>query len=124
MPVVALAGDGGFLMTSNELAVAAQLGLTLVCIVFDNALYGTIRLHQEREYPGRDRGDRSSGVPTSSATPRPSAASASASSATPTSPTPSATALAHPGIAVVSVAVARETIAVGTTLSTVSAAVR
>lgn len=56
VPVVALAGDGGFLMTSNELAVAAQLGLRLLCVVFDNALYGTIRLHQERAYPGRVAG--------------------------------------------------------------------
>jgi acetolactate synthase-1/2/3 large subunit len=52
-PSVALAGDGGFLMTSNELAVAAQLGLPVKCIVFNNAMYGTIRLHQERTYPGR-----------------------------------------------------------------------
>jgi acetolactate synthase-1/2/3 large subunit len=53
VPAVALAGDGGFLMTSNELAVAAQLGLPVKCIVFNNAMYGTIRLHQERTYPGR-----------------------------------------------------------------------
>jgi acetolactate synthase I/II/III large subunit len=56
VPVVATAGDGGFLMTGNELAVAAQRGLPLVCLVFDNALYGTIRLHQERAYPGRVSG--------------------------------------------------------------------
>jgi acetolactate synthase-1/2/3 large subunit len=56
VPVVALAGDGGFLMTGSELAVAAQLGLRLAVIVFDNALYGTIRHHQEREYPGRISG--------------------------------------------------------------------
>jgi acetolactate synthase-1/2/3 large subunit len=48
-PVVALAGDGGFLMTSNELAVAAQLGLRIVNVVFNNGLFGTIRQHQERE---------------------------------------------------------------------------
>jgi acetolactate synthase-1/2/3 large subunit len=58
VPVVALAGDGGFMMTSNELAVAAQLGLRIVNIVFNNGLYGTIRLHQEREYPGRVSGTR------------------------------------------------------------------
>lgn len=52
-PVVALAGDGGFLMTGSELAVAAQHGLRLACIVFNNAMYGTIRMHQEREYPSR-----------------------------------------------------------------------
>ncbi|MCC6792984.1 MAG: acetolactate synthase [Thermomicrobiales bacterium] len=56
VPVIALAGDGGFMMTSNELAVAAQLGLRVVNIVFNNGIYGTIRLHQEREYPGRVAG--------------------------------------------------------------------
>jgi acetolactate synthase-1/2/3 large subunit len=123
VPVVALAGDGGFLMTGAELAVAAQLGLKLVCVVFDNALYGTIRLHQEREYPGRIAGtelwspdfvryaeafgglglrvERNADVPDAIRA-----------------------ALAHPGIAVISVAVAREAIAVGTTLSTVAAAAR
>lgn len=120
-PVVVLAGDGGFLMTGSELAVAAQLGLKLTCIVFDNALYGTIRLHQEREYPGRIAGtelwspdfvryveafgglgirvERNDDVPDAIAA-----------------------ALAHPGISLVSVAVARETIAVGTRLSGVAPA--
>lgn len=56
VPVVATAGDGGFLMTSNELATAAQLGLRVVNVVFDNGIYGTIRAHQEREYPGRVAG--------------------------------------------------------------------
>lgn len=122
VPVVALAGDGGFLMTGNELAVAAQLGLRLTCVVFDNALYGTIRLHQEREYPGRIAGtelwspdfvryaeafgglglrvERNEDV-------------AGAIHA----------ALAHPSIAVVSVAVSREAIAVGTSLSALAAGV-
>lgn len=56
VPVVATAGDGGFLMTANELAVAAQLGLPVVCLVFNNRQYGTIRLHQAREYPTRTAG--------------------------------------------------------------------
>lgn len=56
VPVIAMAGDGGFMMTSNELAVAAQLGLRIVNVVFNNGIYGTIRLHQEREYPGRVSG--------------------------------------------------------------------
>jgi acetolactate synthase-1/2/3 large subunit len=56
VPVVSTAGDGGFMMTSNELATAAQLGLRIVNIVFNNGIYGTIRLHQEREYPGRVSG--------------------------------------------------------------------
>lgn len=50
--VVALAGDGCFLMTGQELATAAQYGLAIVTVVVDNGQYGTIRMHQEREYPG------------------------------------------------------------------------
>jgi acetolactate synthase-1/2/3 large subunit len=56
VPAVAIAGDGGFLMTANELAVAAQYGLNVTSVVFDNSLYGTIRMHQERAYPGRVSG--------------------------------------------------------------------
>lgn len=118
-PVVALVGDGGFLMTGNELAVAAQLGLKLTCVVFDNALYGTIRLHQERAYPGRIAGteiwspdfvryaeafgglgiriDRNDDISDAIRT-----------------------ALAHPGIAVIAASVARDTIAVGQSLSRVT----
>ncbi|MFL6664966.1 MAG: thiamine pyrophosphate-binding protein, partial [Rhizobacter sp.] len=52
--VVNFAGDGDFLMTGQELATATQYGATrLVSIVVDNGTYGTIRMHQEREYPGR-----------------------------------------------------------------------
>ena len=54
--VVCFAGDGDFLMTGQELATAAQYGAGLVVIVFDNGMYGTIRMHQEREYPGREIG--------------------------------------------------------------------
>jgi acetolactate synthase-1/2/3 large subunit len=43
-------------MTANELAVAAQYGLNVKCVVFNNSMYGTIRLHQERAYPGRIAG--------------------------------------------------------------------
>jgi acetolactate synthase-1/2/3 large subunit len=56
VPSVAIAGDGGFMMTGNELAVAAQQGLRVTCVVFNNSMYGTIRLHQERAYPGRVSG--------------------------------------------------------------------
>lgn len=56
VPCVAIAGDGGLMMTGNELAVAAQRGLNVTCIVFNNSMYGTIRLHQERAYPGRISG--------------------------------------------------------------------
>jgi acetolactate synthase I/II/III large subunit len=52
-PVVCLAGDGDFLMTGQELATAVQEELTIVVLVVNNAMYGTIRMHQERHYPGR-----------------------------------------------------------------------
>jgi acetolactate synthase-1/2/3 large subunit len=48
-----MAGDGDFLMNGQELATAAQYGADLLVIVVDNASYGTIRMHQEREYPKR-----------------------------------------------------------------------
>jgi acetolactate synthase I/II/III large subunit len=51
--VVALAGDGDFLMNGQELATASQYGADLLVIVVDNGSYGTIRMHQEREYPER-----------------------------------------------------------------------
>lgn len=51
--VVAVAGDGCFLMTGQELATAHQHGLKLTVIVINNGIYGTIRMHQERTYPGR-----------------------------------------------------------------------
>ncbi len=52
-PVVAVAGDGDFLMNGQELATAAQYGCDLLVILVDNGSYGTIRMHQEREYPER-----------------------------------------------------------------------
>lgn len=54
--VVAVAGDGDFLMNGQELATAAQYGVNLLVLVVDNGAYGTIRMHQEREYPGRVSG--------------------------------------------------------------------
>jgi acetolactate synthase-1/2/3 large subunit len=51
--VVAVAGDGDFLMTGQELATAVQYGAAVIFIVIDNGAYGTIRMHQERDYPGR-----------------------------------------------------------------------
>ncbi len=54
--VVTLAGDGEFLMTGQELATAVQYRAGLVVIVFNNGMYGTIRMHQEREFPGRTYG--------------------------------------------------------------------
>jgi len=57
-PVIAFAGDGDFLMNGQEIATAAQYGLNVVFIVVNNGMYGTIRMHQEREYPGRVSGTR------------------------------------------------------------------
>jgi acetolactate synthase-1/2/3 large subunit len=51
--VICLVGDGGFLMTGNELAVARERGLPLKIVLSENGMYGSIRLHQERNYPGR-----------------------------------------------------------------------
>ena len=51
--VVCVAGDGDFLMNGQELATAAQYGANLLVILVDNGAYGTIRMHQEREYPAR-----------------------------------------------------------------------
>ena len=51
--VVCVAGDGDFLMNGQELATAAQYGADLLVVLVDNGGYGTIRMHQEREYPER-----------------------------------------------------------------------
>ncbi|TGP23129.1 MULTISPECIES: thiamine pyrophosphate-binding protein [unclassified Mesorhizobium] len=51
--VVAFAGDGCFLMNGQEFATAAQYDLPIIVIVVNNGIYGTIRMHQEREYPSR-----------------------------------------------------------------------
>ncbi len=53
---VAFAGDGCFLMNGQELATAAQYGANAIFIVVNNGMYGTIRMHQERNYPGRVSG--------------------------------------------------------------------
>jgi acetolactate synthase-1/2/3 large subunit len=52
-PVIAFTGDGDFLMTGQELATAVQFGANVIVLVIDNGMYGTIRMHQEREFPGR-----------------------------------------------------------------------
>lgn len=51
--VIAFSGDGCFLMTAQELATAVQCELSIVIVVVNNGMYGTIRMHQERRYPGR-----------------------------------------------------------------------
>jgi len=54
--VVTFAGDGEFMMNGQELATAVQYGAGLVILLFNNGMFGTIRMHQEREYPGRVSG--------------------------------------------------------------------
>jgi acetolactate synthase-1/2/3 large subunit len=51
--VVVFAGDGCFLMNGQEFATAVHYNLPLIVLVVDNGMYGTIRMHQERSYPGR-----------------------------------------------------------------------
>ena len=53
VPALAVAGDGGFLMTGNELETAVRCNLPVIALVFNNRSFGTIRMHQEREFPGR-----------------------------------------------------------------------
>jgi acetolactate synthase-1/2/3 large subunit len=54
--VVSFVGDGGFLMSGQELATAAQHGARPLVLIVNNSMYGTIRMHQERSYPGRTIG--------------------------------------------------------------------
>ncbi len=51
--VISISGDGCFLMHGQEFATAVQYGLNIIFLVFDNGIYGTIRMHQEMHYPGR-----------------------------------------------------------------------
>ena len=50
---VCVAGDGDFLMYPQELATAAQYGARVLVLIVNNGMYGTIRMHQERRFPGR-----------------------------------------------------------------------
>lgn len=59
--VVCVAGDGCFLMYPQELATAAEYGASLIVLVVNNGMYGTIRMHQERHHPGRISGTRLQG---------------------------------------------------------------
>src|SRR5262245_16887769 len=54
--VIAHVGDGGFLMTGQEMATAKQYGANIIAIVYNNEGYNTIRMHQEAQYPGRQYG--------------------------------------------------------------------
>jgi acetolactate synthase I/II/III large subunit len=51
--VVVFAGDGDFLMNGQDFATAVQYGLPILVVLIDNGMYGTIRMHQEKDYPGR-----------------------------------------------------------------------
>jgi acetolactate synthase-1/2/3 large subunit len=55
-PVVSFNGDGCFMMGCQELATAVRYQANVVFVVIDNSSYGTIRMHQERHYPGRPIG--------------------------------------------------------------------
>ena len=52
--VICFAGDGCFMMHGQEFATAVQYQLPIMVIIFDNSMYGTIRMHQERHYPLRE----------------------------------------------------------------------
>jgi acetolactate synthase-1/2/3 large subunit len=54
--VVCVSGDGDFMMSGHELAAAVQLDAAIVVLVVNNGMYGTIRMHQERNFPGRVAG--------------------------------------------------------------------
>ena len=54
--VVCFAGDGDFLMTGQELATATQYGVGIVVLLFNNGMYGTIRMHQEKQFSARVHG--------------------------------------------------------------------
>lgn len=53
LPVICVAGDGGFMMTMNELETAVRYGVAMPTVVLDNQLYGSIRMQQEQSHPGR-----------------------------------------------------------------------
>ncbi len=57
-PAFTIAGDGDFLMNGQELATASQHGGKSIIVLLNNGMYGTIRMHQEREYPSHESGSR------------------------------------------------------------------
>ena len=117
--VVCFAGDGDFLMNGQEFATAVQYDLPIVVVVIDNGMYGTIRMHQEREYPGRVSGDRSCATPISPPTPAPSAAMAKRSRRRPSSRPRSSARCARGKPAILHVKVDPEAITPTTTLSAI-----
>lgn len=110
--VVGIAGDGGFLMTANELATAVAENVDVTIIVMDNQEYGTIRMHQEREYPGRPVATALSGVDCAALARALGAHGLTVTSTADVEPA-LRTALAHPGPAVVHVRTDPRQLAVG-----------
>ena len=51
--VIGFVGDGGFMMSGQEIGTAVQHGGKPIVLLFNNSMYGTIRMHQERDYPAR-----------------------------------------------------------------------
>jgi acetolactate synthase-1/2/3 large subunit len=62
--VFTIAGDGDFMMNGQELATAAQFGAKTIIVLVNNGAYGTIRMHQEREYPQHVSGSAHWSTPT------------------------------------------------------------
>jgi len=116
--VVALAGDGCFLMNGQELATAVQHGAAILVIVVDNGTYGTIRMHQEREYPGRESATRL-GNPDFAALARAYGAWAETVERTEDFAPALARALAEPGVRLLHLKTDIEQITNGTTLSAI-----
>lgn len=116
VPVVALIGDGGFLMTGAELATAVQQQAKLCVIVSSNGSFGTIRLHQEKHYPGRVKATDLKN-PDFAAMARAFGATGVTVATPEEAPGAVAEALAAPGPAVVDVQASLEHISAFTTLS-------
>lgn len=119
--VVAAAGDGCFLMTGQELATAVQYQLAILILVFNNGMYGTIRMHQERHYPGRVSGTDLQN-PNFAALARAYGAFGARVDATAEFPAVLAEALAFKGPALIEIAVDPEAISPTATLSGLRAA--
>lgn len=114
--VVVLAGDGDFLMNGQELATAVGRGLKMLILVIDNASYGTIRMHQEREYPGRVAGTDLAN-PDFAALARAYGAWAATVERTEDFPAALAEAKAQPGVALLHLKTDVEDISAGTTIT-------
>ena len=115
--VVGFCGDGGFMMTGQELATALAEGVGPIILVFNNAMYGTIRMHQERRFPRPGRRHRAAATRISRRWPTPTARSARSSRAPRNSPRPSRWPLKARRGAVIELRMDPEMITTRTTLS-------